>query len=185
MGRGFWKLAAVAAVAVSAAACASAPVVMPTMQTLDAVINNDPGPQLVTLDKPTSCVPYARERSGIALRGDAYTWWDQARGKYDEDVSPHVGAVMVLTNYAGPKHGHVMVVQRVVSSREIRVDHANWMNDGNLYLNTPVIDVSDNNDWSAVRVWNTRDGHLGGTTYQVRGFILPTQPAVVTAQAGS
>jgi hypothetical protein len=26
------------------------------------------------------CVPYARERSGIALYGDASTWWERARG---------------------------------------------------------------------------------------------------------
>ena len=32
--------------------------------------------------KPLQCVPYAREHSGIKLFGDAYTWWDQAEGKY-------------------------------------------------------------------------------------------------------
>jgi surface antigen len=122
-------------------------------------------------------VPFARERSGIVLYGDAYTWWDQARGRYDQDDEPRAGSVMLLTGYGGSKRGHVAVVTRVVSSREIRVDHANWMNDGKLYLNTPVIDVSPGNDWSQVRVWNTRDGHLGATTYAVRGFIASSRVA--------
>ena len=45
------------------------------------------------------------------------------------------------------------------------------------YVNTPVIDVSPDNDWTQVRVWNTRDGHLGVTTYPVQGFILPGRTA--------
>lgn len=161
-----------AALAFSAAACASAPAERP-----QAAIARGDEPRIVTPAAPQSCVPFARERSGIALYGDAYTWWDQARGRYDEDDAPHVGAVMVLAGYAGPKHGHLAVVRRIVSAREIRVDHANWLNDGRLYLNTPVIDVSPDNDWSQVRVWNTRDGHLGGSTYMVRGFIAPTRMA--------
>jgi surface antigen len=111
------------------------------------------------------------------LYGDAYTWWDQARGRYERDDEPSRGSVMVIAGYSGPKSGHVAVVRSVVSSREIRIDHANWMNDGRLYLNTPVIDVSRANDWSQVRVWNTRDGHLGATTYNVRGFIAPGRVA--------
>ena len=33
-----------------------------------------------------SCVPYARARSGIALRGDAWQWWEAAEGRYARDV---------------------------------------------------------------------------------------------------
>jgi hypothetical protein len=124
------------------AACAS------TRGPVAASIDRGDGPRLVTPAKPTSCVPFARERSGIALYGDAYTWWDQARGRYDQDDEPRTGSVILLTGYGGAKRGHVAVVTRVVSSREIRVDHANWMNDGKLYLNTPVIDVSPGNDWT-------------------------------------
>ena len=29
-----------------------------------------------------SCVPYARARSGLALRGDAWQWWEAAEGRY-------------------------------------------------------------------------------------------------------
>ncbi len=144
-------------------------------------------PALVEAATPQECASYARERSGIALYGDAYTWWDQAEGHYAHTSAPQPGAILVLTGYAGPKHGHLAVVTRVVSPREIRVDHANWLNDGNIYLNTPVIDVSADNDWSAVRVWNTRDGHLGGNTYPVQGFIVPSSAPAheITEAAGT
>ena len=44
---------------------------------------------------------------------------------------------MVLNNYAGADRGHVAVVRRLVSPREIRVDHANWLDDGSIYVNDP------------------------------------------------
>jgi len=69
--------------------------------------------------------------------------------------------------------GHVAVVTAVDSSREIRIDHANWLDDGAIYRDDPVIDVSPDNDWSEVRVWNTRANQLGTRTYLVRGFIGP------------
>jgi hypothetical protein len=68
------------------------------------------------------------------------------------------------------------VVQQIISPREIRVDHANWLDDGSIYLNDPVADVSEDNDWSEVRVWNIRTGAWGGNIYPVQGFILPNQP---------
>ena len=174
MVRGFGKVAALAAVTLFAAACASTPSMAPRTRITHYAGAYD-APRIVTPSKPQQCVPFARARSGIALYGDAYTWWDQARGRYGEYRSPRVGSVMVLVGYAGPKHGHLAVVRKLVSDREIRVDHANWMNDGRLYLNTPVIDVSRKNNWSQVRVWNTRDGHLGGSTYLVQGFIAPSR----------
>ena len=172
MVRGLRVVAAAAAIASFVAGCASTPPVP-----VSASITRGDTPRLVTPDKPLQCVSYVRAHSKFAIRGDAYTWWDQARGHYEQDGEPRVGAVMVLTGYAGPKHGHVALVRRIVSSREIRVDHANWLNDGAVYLNTPVIDVSPDNDWSQVRVWNTRDGHLGGGTYNVQGFIYPERAA--------
>ena len=120
---------------------------------------------------PLQCVPYAREHSQIKIFGDAWTWWDQAAGKYERGGAPATGAVLVLHNYAGPQHGHVAVVKRIVSSREIRIDHANWLNDGSIYVNNPVVDVSAGNDWSAVRVFNIQTGAWGGKTYPVQGFI--------------
>ena len=80
---------------------------------------------------------------------------------------------MVLAGYAGPERGHVAVVRSLISAREIRVDHANWLDDGAIYLNDPVADVSANNDWSQVRVWNIKTGGWGSAIYPVQGFIGP------------
>jgi hypothetical protein len=121
--------------------------------------------------KPLQCVPYAREHSKVKIYGDAYTWWDKAAGKYPRGALPEEGSVMVLNNYAGPNRGHVAVVRSVVTSREIRVDHANWLDDGSIYVNDPVMDVSDANDWTAVRVFNIKTGAWGGKVYPVQGFI--------------
>ncbi len=120
---------------------------------------------------PLQCVPYAREHSGIKIFGDAYTWWDKAAGKYQRGNLPEPGAVMVLNNYAGGTRGHVAVVRRVVGAREIRIDHANWLDDGSIYVNNPVEDVSSGNDWSMVRVYNLKTGGWGAKLYPVQGFI--------------
>jgi len=119
------------------------------------------------------CVPYARQHSSVALRGDAYTWWDKAAGLYQRSASPQEGAVLVIAGYAGSHRAHVAVVRRMVTPREIRIDHANWLNDGAVYVNDPVVDVSPDNDWSQVKVWNIRSGTWGTKTYAVRGFIGP------------
>lgn len=122
---------------------------------------------------PLQCVPYAREHSQIKIMGDAYTWWAQAAGRYERGPNPAAGTVMVLFNYAGSSHGHVAVVRSVASAREIRVDHANWLNDGAIYVNDPVADVSAANDWSQVRIWNIKTGGWGTRIYPVQGFIGP------------
>ncbi len=111
--------------------------------------------------KPLQCVPYARDHSSVKIYGDAYTWWDQAAGKYQRSSEPSAGAVMVLHDYAGPNRGHVAVVRALVSPREIRVDHANWLDDGSIYVNDPVEDVSSENDWTLVRVFNLKTRRLG------------------------
>lgn len=167
------------ALALTSAACAGTP---PPRAALTQPYATSDAPYMEEPLQPQSCAIYAREHSAVEIWGDAYTWWDQATGRYAQESMPRQGSVMVLTGYAGPKHGHVAVITRVVSPREIRVDHANWLNDGNIYKNTPVIDVSPGNDWTEVRVWNTRDGHLGGGVYRVRGFIS-SDPAPPPAYA--
>lgn len=122
---------------------------------------------------PLQCVPYARSRSGVAIYGDAGTWWDKADGKYSRGSEPLLGAVMVLTGYAGPGRAHVAVVAKLVSDREITIDHANWLDDGQIYRDDPVVDVSPDNDWSEVRVFNPRTQGWGVRTYLVKGFIGP------------
>lgn len=139
-----------------------------------------------TPQKLLQCVPYARDHSAVKIYGDAWTWWDQAVGKYSESAHPQTGAVMVLTGYAGPERGHVAIVRHIVSPREIRVDHANWLDDGAIYLNDPVKDVSDDNDWSEVKVFNIKTGGWGAKVYPVQGFIGgspdPTDPYIVPSQ---
>lgn len=119
------------------------------------------------------CVPYARDHSNVKLQGDAYTWWAKAEGRYAKNPVPSEGSVMVLFNYAGPNRGHVAVVRDVISNREIRVDHANWLDDGAIYTDNAVADVSPGNDWSLVRVFNQRTGAWGSRLYPVQGFIGP------------
>lgn len=123
--------------------------------------------------QPLQCVPYARRASGISIRGDAWTWWHQADGRYPRGQRPREGAVMVLNT--GRKRGHLAYVKEVRGPREIVVDHANWLNRGRIHENTPVRDVSRKGDWSQVRVWYVPGNHLGGSAYQVVGFIYPDQ----------
>jgi surface antigen len=122
-------------------------------------------------------VPYARLRSGIPLRGDAWTWWDAAAGQYERSRAPRNGSVLVLMRNSRLPQGHLAVVSRVVSSREIRVDHANWASGaakGRVARNQPVQDVSPANDWSLVRVWLPRASDWGASNYPSYGFVHPT-----------
>ena len=111
------------------------------------------------------CVPFARNASGIDLRGNAKTWWSQAAGVYQRSHTPKVGAVMAFSATRKMPLGHVAVVSKVVSDREILIDHANWRRN-QISLGMKVIDVSKANDWSQVKVTNT-----GARTYPVAGFI--------------
>ncbi|SPJ25138.1 CHAP domain-containing protein [Palleronia abyssalis] len=114
------------------------------------------------------CVPFARNASGIYLRGDAHTWWDQAQGQLATGQTPSVGAVMTFSDSAKLRRGHLAVVSQVVSDREIRIHHANWERN-KVSLDMGVIDVSDAGDWSRVRVESV-PGAFGGV-YPVDGFI--------------
>jgi len=171
------QLAAVAALSLSVAACATGPSDYYGDGGYSASVS---GGRIVHLTRRMECVPYARDHSGISIRGDAYTWWDQAAGRYARAEAPSAGAVLVIDHYAGPRRAHLAVVRSVVSDREIRVDHANWLDDGNIYLDDPVIDVSAANNWSEVRVFNLQTDDWGGHVYDVRGFIDPvSSPAQV------
>jgi surface antigen len=164
----FVRLAAAVVLGIALAGCASGP---------DYADRDDSGPSGGHHARPQSstlqCVPYARQRSGVVIYGDAYTWWDKAAGKFVRAASPSEGAVMVLYNYAGPNRGHVAVVRELVDSRTIKIDHANWLDDGAIYVDNPVRDVSAGNDWSQVRVFNLRTGAWGSHIYPVQGFIGP------------
>ncbi|WP_439598120.1 CHAP domain-containing protein [Falsiroseomonas sp.] len=126
------------------------------------------------LGEPISCVPYARARSGIALAGDAWQWWDAAAGRYDRGAAPRPGSVLVIGRTPRMRAGHVAVVTRVLGPREILVDHANWATGaarGRIMTDQRVVDVSPGNDWSRVRVWYPPINALGNTVFAAHGFV--------------
>jgi surface antigen len=115
------------------------------------------------------CVPFARNASGVEIRGNAKTWWAQARGQYERSHAPKVGAVMAFSASRKIPLGHVAVVSAVDSPRQIRVDHANWQRN-KVSLDMVVMDVSPKNDWSKVRLMSQPNAL--GSVYPVTGFIF-------------
>ncbi len=118
------------------------------------------------------CVAYAKQASGIVLRGNARDWWYNAIGIYDRGSNPTPGSVL---NFRGTRRmplGHVAVVRRVIDNRTITVDQSHWARAG-ISHNMRVIDVSLNNDWSAVRVSLNNHSMTYGSVYPTYGFIYP------------
>ncbi|MQX37313.1 CHAP domain-containing protein [Roseospira navarrensis] len=134
------------------------------------------------------CVPYAREISGVQIRGDADTWWSQAAGRYERGTRPAPYAVLTLKPDHRLTDGHVAVVTGIQGPREIRVSHANWgwtsSTRGRVYTHMPAIDVSPSNDWSQVRFKHPSVGAYG-RIYPALGFIYPdrTRPDIRVAEA--
>ena len=139
----------------------------------------------VSLPPYLQCVPYARQVTGIQIRGDAWTWWDQAQGRYARGFRPRVGAVMALRPHGNSHLGHVAAVSRIVDERTILIRHANWSpingRRGQIEDNVKVIDVSPENDWSEVRVWYAPIQAIGGSVWPVQGFIYPAKPGNLSA----
>lgn len=121
------------------------------------------------------CVPYARQVSGVDIRGDALTWWDQAESRFKRGHKPRTGAVLAFRP-AGPMVlGHVAVVSKILDDREVLIRHANWSVPGAIEEDVLAIDVSDEGDWSAVRVWHSPTGQMGARTNPTYGFIYPAR----------
>jgi surface antigen len=134
------------------------------------------------------CVPYARQVSGIELSGDAYTWWNEADGRYERGQAPAAGSVLNFRANGRMRLGHVAVVQEVVNSRQILITQANWGGPGfvrgGVSSDISVVDVSPNNDWTAVRM---ALGHSDtyGSVYPTYGFIYAHgAPTMLMADAG-
>jgi surface antigen len=119
-----------------------------------------------------TCVPYALAVSGIELSGDAYEWWGEAAGVYPRAQVPSPGAVLVFAPHGSMTVGHLAVVTSVEDSRDILVTQSNWL-PHRIERDQPVIDVSAENDWTAVRVYYEPAGAMGRTVYPTYGFILP------------
>ena len=131
--------------------------------------------KIVVPNNPLQCVPYARKLSNIQIRGNAWTWWDKAEGRYLRGPRPIAGSVLVLKKKNATSLGHIAYVEELIDNRTLLVSHANWLNKGRLHNHMPVIDISEANDWSAVRFWNGDGGHFGGNTYYPYGFIYQNQ----------
>ena len=122
------------------------------------------------------CVPYARRVSGVQIYGDAHTWWDQAEGIFARGNRPRPGAVMAFQPHRNMRLGHVAAVSRVIDDRTVLLRHANWSpingRRGQIEDDVRAVDVSPDNDWSAVRVWYDPFQALGKTAWPVHGFHL-------------
>ncbi|MCI1243393.1 MAG: CHAP domain-containing protein [Acetobacter fabarum] len=117
------------------------------------------------------CVAYAKSASDVVLHGNARDWWHNAAGVYDRGLEPKAGSVLNFRATRRMPLGHVAVVRNIVDSRTIVIDQSHWAQAG-ISRNVSVIDVSPNNDWSAVRVaLNNRNSY--GSIYPTYGFIYP------------
>jgi len=136
---------------------------------------NDPAETAARPIPYLQCVPYARRVSGIQIYGDAHTWWDQAAGRYARGHEPRVGAVLAFRPSGNMRLGHVAAVSRIIDSRTILLRHANWSlidgRRGQIEDDVRAVDVSPDNDWSAVRVWYAPIQGLGTTHWPAAGFI--------------
>lgn len=125
-----------------------------------------------------NCVQYVKQVSGLSLSGDAWKWWDNARGKYRRGEAPRTGAVLVFKKGGKLRHGHVALVAKTIDARTIAVDHANWASGrgqkGAVHNNVLVRDDSPNNDWTRVRVWYDPAGTYG-SGYITYGFIYRSE----------
>jgi surface antigen len=152
----------------------------------DSAANLQTSDQARELPPYLQCVPYARQRSGIQIYGDALTWWDQAEGRYRRGNVPKVGAVMAFEPHGNMRLGHVAEVSRVIDRRTVLLDHANWSpidgRRGQIERGVKAVDVSPDNDWSQVRVWYDPLQDLGTTAWPVAGFIY-NQPVDGSAPA--
>jgi surface antigen len=151
--------------------------IIPILLVLQAIFMPTP----VRAEDYLQCVPFARELSGVQIYGDAHSWWDQAAGTYQRGSTPAEGAVLSLPSHGAMQLGHVAVVREIVDDRTILISHANWSpingRRGQIERRVEARDVSDNNDWSRVRIWYAPIGKLGTTAFPVNGFIYPAQPA--------
>ena len=129
------------------------------------------------------CVAFAQQDAGIVLPGNARDWWANAAGVFQRGEQPEPGSVLAFAANSRMPLGHVAVVSAVIDNRTISIDQAHWNSRG-VVRDIEVKDVSEENDWSAVRV---QLGHAGdfGSIYPTRGFIYarPDTGRIIEASA--
>lgn len=134
-----------------------------------------------------SCVPYARQVTGMDISGNGRDWWHNAAGRYARGQRPERGSILSFPASGGMRMGHVAVVSRVVDARVIEIDHANWggpgIRRGSVMRGVRVMDVSDANDWTRVRVQVGHSAEAFGRVYPTHGFIHNRPAGSMVAQA--
>jgi len=115
------------------------------------------------------CVAFAKQDAGIEISGNARDWWGNAEGVYQRGTRPENGSVLSFQANGRMPLGHVAVVSNVQDSRTITIDQSHWNSRG-IARDVEVKDVSDDNDWSAVRV-QLAGGASFGSIYPTHGFI--------------
>lgn len=136
-----------------------------------------------------SCVPYARQVTGMDISGNGRDWWHNAAGRYARGQRPERGSILSFPASGGMRMGHVAVVSRVVDARVIEIDHANWggpgIRRGSVMRGVRVMDVSDANDWTRVRVQVGHSAEAFGRVYPTHGFIHNRPAGSMVAQAAA
>ncbi|MCX8132932.1 MAG: CHAP domain-containing protein [Roseococcus sp.] len=131
-----------------------------------------------------SCVPYARAVTGMEISGNGRDWWHNAAGRYARGRRPEIGSVLAFPASGGMRAGHVAVVSRIHHNRLIEIDHANWggpgIRRGQVMRGVQVIDVSEDNSWTRVRVQVGWSAENFGREYPTYGFIH-NRPATTLA----
>ncbi len=117
------------------------------------------------------CVAFAKADAGIDISGNARDWWTNAAGVYERGSRPENGSVLSFRPNGRMPLGHVAVVTGIEDSRTIVIDQSHWNSNG-IARDVEVKDVSEDNDWSAVRVQLGR-GSGFGSIYPTHGFIYP------------
>jgi hypothetical protein len=117
------------------------------------------------------CVAFAKQDAGIMISGNARDWWERAAGIYERGSAPEAGSVLSFRSIGRMPLGHVAVVSGVIDSRTIVIDQSHWNSRG-ITRDIQVKDVSESNDWSAVRVQLSHGGSFG-SIYPTHGFIYP------------
>jgi surface antigen len=127
------------------------------------------------------CVAFAKQDAGIVISGNARDWWSNAAGVYQRGRRPEAGSVLSFMANGRMPLGHVAVVSAVEDSRTITIDQAHWAG-GGISRDIVVKDVSEDNDWSAVRVQLAHEGAFG-SIYPTHGFIYPRPDSGVLVEA--
>ena len=123
-----------------------------------------------------SCVPFVRSHSEVRVAGNAWQWWANAAGLYERGNLPETGSVLVFQSNRQMHLGHVAVVSRVINPRMIEIDQSNWPSGRGVTRRVPVVDISERNDWTAVRVALGQAGKFG-SIYPTYGFIYARRDA--------